>query len=158
MDILLVILGVICLLVGLAGCFLPILPGPPVAYLALWLLHFTGYAEFTVTELVVWGLLVVLAQAMDYVTPCWGLSIAEGPSGEIGDVPWERGRYVRVSALGDLTGSFRGGFRGGLLGGKASGDALKAGFGAFAGFLLSVVLKVTLCGYFIYSFVRGIIN
>ena len=29
MDILLVILGVICLLVGLAGCFLPILPGPP---------------------------------------------------------------------------------------------------------------------------------
>ena len=54
MDILLVILGVICLLVGLAGCFLPILPGPPVAYLALWLLHFTGYAEFTVTELVVW--------------------------------------------------------------------------------------------------------
>ena len=35
MDILLVILGVICLLVGLAGCFLPILPGPPVAYLAL---------------------------------------------------------------------------------------------------------------------------
>ena len=82
-----VILGVICLLVGLAGCFLPVLPGPPVAYVALWLLHFTGYAEFTVMELVVWGLLVVLAQAMDYVTPM--LSIAEGPSGEIGDVPWE---------------------------------------------------------------------
>lgn len=126
MDILLVILGVICLLVGLAGCFLPILPGPPVAYLALWLLHFTGYAEFTVTELVVWGLLVVLAQAMDYVTP--------------------------------MLGPFVGAFVGELLGGKASGDALKAGFGAFAGFLLSVVLKVALCGYFIYSFVRGIIN
>ena len=41
--------------------------------------------------------------------------------------------------------------------GKASGDALKAGFGAFAGFLLSVVLKVTLCGYFIYSFVRALV-
>ena len=89
MDILLVILGVICLLVGLAGCFLPVLPGPPVAYLALWLLHFTGYAEFTVTELVVWGLLVVLAQAMDYVTPMLGTKYSGGPSGEIGDVPWE---------------------------------------------------------------------
>ena len=77
MDILLVILGVICLLVGLAGCFLPILPGPPVAYLALWLLHFTGYAEFTVTELVVWGLLVVLVQAMDYVTPRLGTKYKE---------------------------------------------------------------------------------
>ena len=131
MDILLVILGVICLLVGLAGCFLPILPGPPVAYLALWLLHFTGYAEFTVTELVVWGLLVVLAQAMDYVTPMLGT------------------KYSGGSKWGNW---------GCALGGKASGDALKAGFGAFAGFLLSVVLKVTLCGYFIYSFVRGIIN
>lgn len=30
--------------------------------------------------------------------------------------------------------------------------------GIVVGFLLSVVLKVTLCGYFIYSFVRGIIN
>lgn len=78
MDILLVILGVICLLVGLAGCFLPILPGPPVAYLALWLLHFTGYAEFTVTELVVWGLLVVLVQAMDYVTPMLGTKYSGG--------------------------------------------------------------------------------
>lgn len=101
MDILLVILGVICLLVGLAGCFLPILPGPPVAYLALWLLHFTGYAEFTVTELVVWGLLVVLVQAMDYVTPCWGLSIAEGPSGEIGDVPWEPWSAYSCFRLGE---------------------------------------------------------
>ena len=143
MDILLVILGVICLLVGLAGCFLPILPGPPVAYLALWLLHFTGYAEFTVTELVVWGLLVVLAQAMDYVTPMLGTKYSGGSK-------W--GNW------GILLGPFVGAFVGELLGGKASGDALKAGFGAFAGFLLSVVLKVTLCGYFIYSFVRGIIN
>ena len=142
-----VILGVICLLVGLAGCFLPVLPGPPVAYLALWLLHFTGYAEFTVTELVVWGLLVVLAQAMDYVTPMLGTKYSGGSK-------W--GNWG--CAVGTVAGTFVGAFVGELLGGKASGDALKAGFGAFAGFLLSVVLKVTLCGYFIYSFVRGIIN
>lgn len=108
MDILLVILGVICLLVGLAGCFLPILPGPPVAYLALWLLHFTGYAEFTVTELVVWGLLVVLVQAMDYVTPV--------QVGKLGMCRGNRGRHIRVSALGNLAGSFRGGFRWGTFG------------------------------------------
>lgn len=45
MDILLVILGVICLLVGLAGCFLPILPGPPVAYCFWWLLHLRAMAN-----------------------------------------------------------------------------------------------------------------
>ena len=111
MDILLVILGVICLLVGLAGCFLPILPGPPVAYLALWLLHFTGYAEFTVTELVVWGLLVVLVQAMDYVTPMLGTKYSGGSM-----CRGNRGRHIRVSALGNLAGSFRGGFRWGTFG------------------------------------------
>ena len=108
MDILLVILGVICLLVGLAGCFLPVLPGPPVAYVALWLLHFTGYAEFTVMELVVWGLLVVLAQAMDYVTPMLGTKYSGGSK-------W--GNWG--CAVGTVAGMFvfpRGGFRGGTFG------------------------------------------
>lgn len=91
--------------------------------------------------------------------PCWGLSIAEGPSGEIGDVPWEPWSAYSCFRLGESCWVLSwGAFVGELLGGKASGDALKASFGAFAGFLLSVVLKVTLCGYFIYSFVRGIIN
>ena len=40
MDIFLIILGSICLLVGLAGCIVPMLPGPPVSYLALVFLHF----------------------------------------------------------------------------------------------------------------------
>lgn len=66
--------------------------------------------------------------------PCWGLSIAEGPSGKLGMCRGNRGRHIRVSALGNLAGSFRGAFVGELLGGKASGDALKASFGAFAVF------------------------
>ena len=35
MDIILIILGAVCLLVGLAGCILPVLPGVPVAYASL---------------------------------------------------------------------------------------------------------------------------
>ena len=126
MDILLVILGVICLLVGLAGCFLPVLPGPPVAYLALWLLHFTGYAEFTVTELVVWGLLVVLAQAMDYVTPMLGTKYSGG----------NRGRHIRVSALGNLAGSFRGGFRWGTFGRQGVRRCVEGWFRGVRGFFI----------------------
>ena len=125
MDILLVILGVICLLVGLAGCFL----------------------------------LVVLAQAMDYVTPMLGTKYSGGSKwGNWGCAVGTVAGIFVFPPWGILLGPFVGAFVGELLGGKASGDALKASFGAFAGFLLSVVLKVTLCGYFIYSFVRGIIN
>ena len=46
MDIFLIILGVLCLLAGLAGCFLPVLPGPPVSYVGLLLLHFTDKIHF----------------------------------------------------------------------------------------------------------------
>ena len=35
MDIVLYILAAICLLVGFLGCFLPVLPGPPVSYIGL---------------------------------------------------------------------------------------------------------------------------
>ena len=36
--------------------------------------------------------------------------------GELGMCRGNRGQYIRVSALGDLAGSFRGGFRGGTFG------------------------------------------
>ena len=49
MDILLIILGILCLLTGLAGCFLPVLPGPPVSYAGLLLLHFTDKIHFSTT-------------------------------------------------------------------------------------------------------------
>ena len=51
MDILLIILGILCLLTGLVGCFLPILPGPPVSYVGLLFLHFTDRIHFSTTHL-----------------------------------------------------------------------------------------------------------
>ena len=121
---------------GIGGVFLPILPGPPVAYLALWLLHFTGYAEFTVTELVVWGLLVVLVQAMDYVTPMLGTKYSGGSKwGNWGCAVGTVAGIFVFPPWGILLGPFVGAFVGELLGGKASGDALKASFGALAGFI-----------------------
>lgn len=65
MDILLYILATLCLLLGFAGCFLPVLPGPPVTYVGLLLLQTTERYQFTVGQLVVWGILVVVVQVLD---------------------------------------------------------------------------------------------
>ena len=101
----------------------------------------------------------MLVQAMDYVTPMLGTKYSGGSKwGNWGCAVGTVAGIFVFPPWGILLGPFVGAFVGELLGGKASGDALKASFGAFAGFLLSVVQKVTLCGYFIYSFVRGIIN
>ena len=65
MDIILIILGAVCLLVGLAGCILPVLPGVPVAYASLWLLHATNKVQFGWRFLLVWGVVTGLGHEGD---------------------------------------------------------------------------------------------
>ena len=44
MDYVLLVLAIIMMIVGIAGCLLPVLPGPPLTYLGLVVLHFTRFA------------------------------------------------------------------------------------------------------------------
>lgn len=46
MSVLLIVLAVLCVLVGIAGCILPVLPGPPLSFVALLLMRWSGAAEF----------------------------------------------------------------------------------------------------------------
>ena len=72
MDIVLIVLGAICLLIGLLGSVLPVLPGVPLSYLGLWLLHWTDRASFSWQFLTAWAVVVVVIQVLDYVIPAWG--------------------------------------------------------------------------------------
>ena len=65
LDITLICLGAVCLLVGLAGCIAPMLPGPPISYVGLLLLHFTERYQFTVTQLVMWAVVVLIVLLLD---------------------------------------------------------------------------------------------
>ena len=62
-------MGILCLITGLAGCFLPVIPGPPVAYTGLLLLHFTDKVQYSATQLLLWLLIVVIVQVLDYFVP-----------------------------------------------------------------------------------------
>lgn len=157
MDVLLIILGIICLIVGLVGCFLPMLPGPPVAYAGLVLLHFTDKASFTGTQLLVWLGLVALMQILDYFVPMLGSKYS-------GSSRWGvRGCLVGTIVglffmpWGILLGPFLGAFIGELLGGREARQALKAGIGSLLGFLLGTILKCVLVGYFIWQFVAALV-
>lgn len=157
MDIFLIVVGAIGLVIAFAGCFLPLLPGPPIAYFSLWLVHFTTQAHFTTGQLVLWGCLVVFVQIADYLTPVMGTRYSGGSRlGNWGCAIGTIAGLFLFAPWGILFGPFLGAFVGELMDGKQSIDALKAGFGAFIGFLLGVVLKVALCGYFIYCFIEGL--
>lgn len=151
-DIILIILGILCLLVGLAGCILPALPGPPLSYAALLLLHFTDKVQFSTTQLVVWLIVVVVIQVLDYFVPMLGSKYTGGT--RWGTRGCMAGILVGLFFMpwGIILGPFLGAFIGELLGGSDKKLALKSGIGSLIGFLLGTVLKCAVCGYFIYLF------
>nr|WP_302831585.1 DUF456 domain-containing protein [uncultured Bacteroides sp.] len=155
MDIILIILGILCLIAGLVGCFLPILPGPPVAYTGLLLLHFTDKVQFTTAELLIWLLIVVIAQILDYFIPMLGSKYSGGS--RWGTRGCLAGTLIGLFFMpwGIILGPFLGAFIGELLGGRETGQALKSGLGSLLGFLFGTVLKCAIVGYFIWQFVAS---
>ena len=156
-DVLLIILGSLCLLIGLAGCILPALPGPPLAYAGMLLLHFTERTQFTTVELIVWLVLVIIVQILDYFVPLLGAKYSGGSRwGERGCLA---GTLVGLFFMpwGIILGPFLGAVIGELLGGRETKDALRSGLGSLLGFLLGTFVKCALCGYFIWKFVETLV-
>ena len=71
MDILLVILGFLALLAGFVGSIVPAVPGPPLSFVGLLLLQWSGRAGFTPTFLWVWAAVAVAVTVMDNLLPAW---------------------------------------------------------------------------------------
>ena len=80
MDIVLIILAFVLLLGSIVGCVLPILPGVPLAYAGMLLLHLTDKVEFSGTELLTWLVIVIVLQVVDYITPLLGSKYSGGTS------------------------------------------------------------------------------
>lgn len=156
MDILLIVLGAVCMLLGLLGCVLPALPGPPVSYVGLLLLHCTDRIQFSLTEMLVLLLLVIVAQVLDYFIPILGSKYSGGTrwgswGAFVGSVV---GLFFLPAGL--FLGPFLGAVAGELLGAAGLARALKSGIGALAGFLLGTVLKLSLCMYFVILWFREV--
>ena len=157
MDIFLIILSVLFMVVGLLGCILPALPGPPLSYVGFLLLHFTDKVQFSTTQIWVLLALVVIAQVIDYFIPVLGSKYSGGT--KWGSWGAFIGSVVGLFFLpwGLLLGPFLGAVVGELLGDADMKSALKSGTGALLGFILGTVLKVALCMYFIVLMIRALI-
>ena len=173
MDILLIVLGAICLLLGLIGCVAPVLPGVPLSYLGLLLLHWTDRVQFSWQFLVVWGVVVVVIQILDYFIPAWGTKKFGGTKYGV----WGStiGLFIGLfmGPLGIVIGPFIGAVLGELIyfnrhpqttlreteQNKNSNfnRALRAGFGSFIGLLTGTLIKVICCGVMIAYFVKELI-
>jgi uncharacterized protein YqgC (DUF456 family) len=144
MDIFLLILGFILMLVGLIGSFLPILPGPPISWVGLLLLHFTSVIDMTWTFLGITLAIALLVFALDYVIPAIGTKKFGGTkAGVIGTTV---GLVVALffpilGPFGIIIWPFIGALVGELLNKADKKTATKAAFGSFLGFLTGTFMK-----------------
>ena len=145
LDIILIVISALCMIAGLAGCILPFLPGPPIAYVGLIILHFTDKVQYSTTQLIVWLLIVAVLQVLDYFTPMLGSKYSGGSKwGNWGCII---GTLVGLLFLpwGIILGPFLGAVIGELLGNKEFSQALKSGVGSLLGFIFGTLLKFVVC-------------
>lgn len=157
MDILLIVLAILLLIGGIAGCILPVLPGSPLAYAGLLLLHLTDRIHFSTTQLVVWLIVVIVLQVVDYITPLLGNKYSGGTS--FGNRGCVAGTLLGLFFMpwGIVLGPFIGAVAGEMLGGSDLSHAIRAGIGTLFGFLVGTLLKVIVCFYFLVQGIAAIV-
>ena len=145
MEVILLVLGIICLLVGLAGSVLP-LPGPGLSFGGLLLIHFSRYADFSQGMLITFGVLAAVIAVLDYYIPIWGIKRFGGTRyGSIGAIVGGLSGLFFIPAIGIFLGTFLGALGGELIGKATFKSALRAAFGSFLGFLSGVFVQILLC-------------
>ena len=138
------IISGLLLLTGLAGAILPVLPGPPISFVAILLLEFTERYDFPTEFLVICGAIAAIVTVLDYVIPVWGTKRFGGSTAGV------RGSTIGLilgliffPPLGIIIGPFVGAVIAELI--YNSDDfqkALRSGLGSLVGFLLGTGLKL----------------
>ena len=156
MDVFWLILGVLLMLVGLAGCILPFLPGPPLCYLALLIQQFQSAPPYTTKFLVIWAGITVVIVALDYLIPLYGTKKFGGTTYGIWGCLVGLIAGLWLGPFGLIVGPFVGAFVGELIGKAKSEHALRAALGSFLGFVVGTLLKLVACmvmgWYFVAAF------
>ncbi|MFH6992126.1 DUF456 domain-containing protein [Flavobacterium sp. FlaQc-48] len=156
MDLLLVLLGFICMIVGLFGSFLPVLPGLSSCWVGLLLLYLTKAVENNYWVLGITLLITITITVLDYVIPAKGTKKFGGSSYGI----WGTNIGLIVGILapipfGVIIGPFVGAFVGELIyDSKNHKRALKAATGSLLGFLASSFINFLFCVIFLGIFLN----
>jgi len=144
MDIVLLIIGFFCCILGIFGSFLPVLPGPPVGWLGLLLLILTSAVPNDWWLIVITGVVAFVVVALDYWIPAVGTRKFGGSrAGMIGTT---LGLLVAIvfpvlGIAGIVIWPFIGAIIGELINKTGHKQALRAAFGSFVGFLTGTFLK-----------------
>jgi uncharacterized protein YqgC (DUF456 family) len=159
-TILVIVAGVLCVL-GLAGCLLPIVPGPPLNFAAVLLLGIASdfAPPLDGALLTILGGVTLAVAAADYVIPIMGAKkFGASRAGVWGSLLGMLLGLFFFAPVGLVLGALLGAVLGELAAGKKEWAALRAGVGVVLGSLLGVVIKLCASGVMTYYTVRAVLQ
>jgi uncharacterized protein YqgC (DUF456 family) len=161
MSVVLIVLGGLCVIAGLVGCILPIIPGPPISYISLILLSLAySWHAFSAAFLIVTGVITVIVTVADFILPVY-LPKRYGASkfGVWGSILGMIAGMVFFPPFGLIIGTLAGAILGELIFSRNRRGSLKAALGVFVGTVAAIFLKVSVSGiigfYFFKAVIRG---
>lgn len=155
------VLGILALTAaaaGIVGSIVPGLPGPPVSWVGMLLAFFAvrgGDDPMSRTVLLVWLTVTIVVTVLDYAVPAWTTKATGGHKSASKGALIGLLVGIVLTPVGMILGALLGAFIGELMvTDKGVGAALKAGFGAFVGFLLGTGLKLIASVWMCYLIIK----
>ena len=151
------IIAFVLLIIGLLGSIIPGLPGPPLSFIGILLIHFFTGTHFSISFLLTWAFIVILVFLLDYFMQVWGVKKFGG--GRKATIGTFLGLFVGLlfPPIGLLVGPFFGAFIGALL--EVQDDntrAFKVAIGSFIGFVTGTILKLVVSSVLLYYAIYNI--
>jgi hypothetical protein len=154
MDIIILIFGGLLILLGLAGSFLPIIPGPICSWLGLLVLHLTNSVPSNTTFLTFTFIIALVIFSLDALLPVWGTKKLGGS--RMGAIGSGTGLLIGLffGPIGLVFGPFVGALTGELTQNSDLKKAVRAAFGSLMGFLAGTMIKFTLAVVYLVLFFK----
>ena len=152
MDIIIICVVAFILLLGIIGCFVPIMPGPPISYGALLFFHFS--TSYSIKEDILWlmAFIVIAVTVFDLWVQIYGVKKFGGTKKAVnGSIIGLIIGIFFLPPFGIIIGPFLGAFIGARM--EENSDvnkSIKIALGALAGFLAGTMLKLSVSLYIIY--------
>ncbi len=153
------VIGSLLILLGLAGSVLPVLPGPTLSFIGLFLVALVRHFSPPLTPtLIIFMLIITMGvTVMDYFIPLIGAKkYGTSKWGIYGSIV---GMIIGVffSPLGMLLGALIGAVLVEWIVSRKEEQALKAGWGIFIGSIFGSILKLVVSGVMTYYFIMAML-
>jgi len=158
LEIVLLVAGSLLQLFGLAGCILPVLAGPRLNFLGLILLCLArGWDTFSPRLLLGLAALTIISAFLDYFLPLRGAK-------KYGSTRWGSwGAFFGLviglflfPPFGLILGALAGAIIGELLAGKGETAAMRAGWGVFLGYFVSLLIRLISSGLMTFFYFQAL--